>query len=110
MRPELNYVDVCSQIMRCGSNCISCSSDCRSEEGEEGRPGGADSGSLRGSQGSEEDANVVAKLAEARRTSFIRGRWVYADDSQESQYSVVHSSACLPANGEYSAFTAWSKF
>lgn len=79
----------------------------RSEEGEEAGPGGADGGSLRGSQGSEEDANVVAKLAEARRTSFIRGRWVYADDSQESQYSVVHPSACLPANGEYSAFTAW---
>ncbi|PIK61543.1 putative beclin 1-associated autophagy-related key regulator [Apostichopus japonicus] len=49
----------------------------------------------------------VAKLAEARRTSYVKGRWVYADDSQESQYSIVHPSASLPANGEYSAFTAW---
>ncbi|PIK40764.1 putative beclin 1-associated autophagy-related key regulator [Apostichopus japonicus] len=54
-----------------------------------------------------EDSNVVAKLAEARRTSYVKGRWVYADDSQESQYSIVHPSASLPANGEYSAFTAW---
>ncbi|XP_071786705.1 beclin 1-associated autophagy-related key regulator-like [Asterias amurensis] len=56
----------------------------------------------------EGDEEVVAALAEARKMAYVQGRWVYTENSQEVHYSLVHPSAvCLPANGEYTAYTAW---
>ncbi len=53
---------------------------------------------------------MVAALAEARGMAYVQGRWVYTENSQEVHYSLVHPSAvCLPANGEYTAYTAWGK-
>ncbi|XP_072027451.1 beclin 1-associated autophagy-related key regulator-like [Amphiura filiformis] len=53
----------------------------------------------------EDDELVAALIAEARRTAYVRGRWVYTENSHEVQYSVVHSEVCLPANGDYSSYT-----
>ena len=42
--------------------------------------------------------------------AYVQGRWVYTENSQEVHYSLVHPSAvCLPANGDYTAYTAWGK-
>ena len=58
----------------------------------------------------EGDEDVVAALAEARRMAYVQGHWVYTENNQEVDYSLVHPSAvCLPAHGDYAAYTAWGK-
>ncbi|XP_030854864.1 beclin 1-associated autophagy-related key regulator isoform X2 [Strongylocentrotus purpuratus] len=54
---------------------------------------------------SEED-ELVAALAEARRTSYVRGRWVETINNGEAHYSIVHPNVRVPANGDYSAYVA----
>ncbi|XP_078675378.1 beclin 1-associated autophagy-related key regulator-like isoform X4 [Branchiostoma floridae x Branchiostoma belcheri] len=56
---------------------------------------------------SEEDISesTVQQLAEARRTAYVRGRWVYTDINNDSQVCIVEP--CLPANGNYSAYLDW---
>ena len=49
--------------------------------------------------------STVTALAEARQTSYIRGRWVYTENAGELQYSIVEPS--LPGNGDYSAYNLW---
>ncbi|XP_063957776.1 beclin 1-associated autophagy-related key regulator-like [Lytechinus pictus] len=49
---------------------------------------------------------LVAALAEARRTSYVRGRWVETINNGEAHYSIVHPYVRVPANGDYSAYIA----
>ncbi len=50
----------------------------------------------------------MTALAEARHTSYIRGRWVHTENGGEQLYQVVEPS--LPGNGDYSAYVMWSKY
>ncbi len=51
--------------------------------------------------------STVSALAEARRTSYVRGRWIYTDNGGEYQYMIVEPN--LPGNGDYSAYHIWCK-
>ncbi|XP_055849333.1 beclin 1-associated autophagy-related key regulator [Episyrphus balteatus] len=53
-----------------------------------------------------EDSDTIAALAEAKNTSYIRGKWVFHGSGiSEMQYRIVAPS--LPANGDYSAYLDW---
>ncbi|XP_005185860.2 beclin 1-associated autophagy-related key regulator [Musca domestica] len=55
-----------------------------------------------------EDAETIAALADAKNTSYIRGKWViHSSGISEMQYRIVAPS--LPANGDYSAYLDWLK-
>ncbi|XP_071963041.1 beclin 1-associated autophagy-related key regulator-like [Antedon mediterranea] len=58
-------------------------------------------------EGDDETDDLVAALAEARQTSFVRGQWVFSENQSEVQYFIVVEEALLPGNGDYSAYTAW---
>ena len=47
-------------------------------------------------------------LTEATRTSYVEGRWVSDDELANTQYKILE--AFLPADGDYSAYSAWCKF
>ncbi|XP_022097355.1 beclin 1-associated autophagy-related key regulator-like [Acanthaster planci] len=56
----------------------------------------------------EEEDQLVADLADARRTAYVQGRWIETENSHEVQYSLVHPSAVsIPANGDYTAYSTW---
>ena len=46
--------------------------------------------------------STVSALAEARHTSYIRGRWIYTDNGGEHQYQIIEPT--LPGNGDYSPY------
>lgn len=51
-------------------------------------------------------SNTIAALADAKNTSYIRGKWVFHGSGiSEMQYRIVAPS--LPANGDYSAYLDW---
>lgn len=53
-----------------------------------------------------EEAETIAALADAKNTSYIRGKWVFHGSGiSEMQYRIVGPS--LPANGDYSAYLDW---
>ncbi|KAJ4437296.1 hypothetical protein ANN_17434 [Periplaneta americana] len=58
---------------------------------------------------SDEDCDVprdtVTALADATRTAYIRGRWVFTDSSGQLQHCIVAPS--LPDSGDYSAYSVW---
>ncbi|XP_038075145.1 beclin 1-associated autophagy-related key regulator-like [Patiria miniata] len=65
-------------------------------------------GDSRPADAEEESDRLVADLAEARQLSYVQGRWIETENSHEVQYSLVHPSAvCVPANGDYTAYSAW---
>lgn len=49
--------------------------------------------------------DTVSALAEATRTAYVRGRWVFTDNSGEMHYSIV--APTLPGSGDYSAYNLW---
>jgi len=49
--------------------------------------------------------STVNALAEARRMSYLRGRWVYTDNGGDHQYQIVEPE--LPGTGDYSQYTLW---
>uniref|UniRef100_T1JJT5 Beclin 1-associated autophagy-related key regulator n=1 Tax=Strigamia maritima TaxID=126957 RepID=T1JJT5_STRMM len=49
--------------------------------------------------------DTVTALAEASRTTYVHGRWVYADNVCDVQYQIVESF--LPASGDYSDYSIW---
>ena len=51
--------------------------------------------------------DTVTALADATRTAYIRGRWVFTDSSGQLQHSIVSPS--LPDSGDYSAYNVWGK-
>lgn len=57
---------------------------------------------------STEDSETIAELADAKNTSYIRGKWIFHGSGiREMQYRIVAPS--LPANGDYSAYLDWLK-
>jgi len=53
-----------------------------------------------------EEAETIAALADAKNTSYIRGKWVFHGSGiSEVQYRIVGPS--LPANGDYTAYLDW---
>ncbi|KAJ1528807.1 hypothetical protein ONE63_007184 [Megalurothrips usitatus] len=53
-----------------------------------------------------EDSNdTVSALADATRTTYIRGRWVFTDSTGELQHCIV--APMLPGSGNYSAYNDW---
>jgi len=55
-----------------------------------------------------QEARIRAGLADACRTTYIRGRWVFTDSLGELQHCIVGPT--LPGSGDYSAYNDWSKF
>lgn len=57
------------------------------------------------SEDESESTDTVSALAEATRTSYIRGKWIFMDSSGELHYRIV--APTLPGSGDYSAYTVW---
>ncbi|XP_026478327.1 beclin 1-associated autophagy-related key regulator-like isoform X2 [Ctenocephalides felis] len=60
----------------------------------------------------EEDVSqdTVAALAEATRTSYVRGTWVFTDSSHSSELQYCIVAPCLPGTGNYMAYNDWGIF
>ncbi|XP_021037291.1 beclin 1-associated autophagy-related key regulator [Mus caroli] len=52
-------------------------------------------------------SSMVSKLAEARRTTYLSGRWVCDDHNGDSSISITGPWISLPNNGDYSAYYNW---
>ncbi|XP_064420803.1 beclin 1-associated autophagy-related key regulator [Latimeria chalumnae] len=52
-------------------------------------------------------SSTVSELAEARRTTYLSGRWVCDDQNGETNISIAGPWICLPNNGDYSAYYNW---
>ncbi|GLV43336.1 Autophagy-related 14 [Carabus blaptoides fortunei] len=51
------------------------------------------------------ELDTVSALAEATRTAYVKGRWVFTDSSGELHHSIV--APTLPGSGDYSAYNLW---
>ncbi|XP_042326085.1 beclin 1-associated autophagy-related key regulator [Sceloporus undulatus] len=52
-------------------------------------------------------SSTVSKLAEARRTTYLSGRWVCDDHNGDTSISITGPWITLPSNGDYSAYYNW---
>lgn len=52
-------------------------------------------------------SSTVSKLAEARRTTYLSGRWVCDDQNGDTSISIAGPWITLPNNGDYSAYYNW---
>ncbi|KAG8511690.1 Beclin 1-associated autophagy-related key regulator, partial [Galemys pyrenaicus] len=52
-------------------------------------------------------SSTVSKLAEARRTTYLSGRWVCDDHNGDTSISITGTWISLPNNGDYSAYYNW---
>ncbi|XP_006632459.2 beclin 1-associated autophagy-related key regulator [Lepisosteus oculatus] len=52
-------------------------------------------------------SSTVSELAEARRTTYLSGRWVWDDQNGETSISITGPWITLPSNGDYSAYYNW---
>ncbi|XP_068947859.1 beclin 1-associated autophagy-related key regulator isoform X2 [Petaurus breviceps papuanus] len=52
-------------------------------------------------------SSTVSKLAEARRTTYLSGRWVCDDHNGDTSISIAGPWISLPNNGDYSAYYSW---
>ncbi|EFB20185.1 hypothetical protein PANDA_019436, partial [Ailuropoda melanoleuca] len=52
-------------------------------------------------------SSTVSKLAEARRTTYLSGRWVCDDHNGDTSISITGPWISLPNNGDYSAYYNW---
>lgn len=59
-------------------------------------------------QNTDSQEDIKNKLAEATRTAYIRGRWVFTDSWGETQHSIV--APTLPDSGDYSPYLHWGTF
>ncbi|XP_038612676.1 beclin 1-associated autophagy-related key regulator [Tachyglossus aculeatus] len=59
------------------------------------------------SEGDNMTSSTVSKLAEARRTTYLSGRWVCDDHNGDSSVSIAGPWISLPNNGDYSAYYSW---
>lgn len=48
--------------------------------------------------------STVVELAEARRTTYLSGRWIWEDPNGDSSISITCPSVHLPSNGDCSAY------
>ncbi|MBN3278196.1 BAKOR regulator, partial [Polyodon spathula] len=54
-------------------------------------------------------SSTVSELAEARRTTYLSGRWIWDDQNGETSISITGPETSLPSNGDYSAYYTWVK-
>ncbi|CAF87919.1 unnamed protein product, partial [Tetraodon nigroviridis] len=52
-------------------------------------------------------STTVSELAEARRTTYLSGRWIWDDQNGETSISISGPPVVLPSNGELSAYYSW---
>nr|XP_028584125.1 beclin 1-associated autophagy-related key regulator [Podarcis muralis] len=52
-------------------------------------------------------SSTVSKLAEARRTTYLSGRWVCDDHNGDTSIGIAGPWITLPNNGDYSAYYNW---
>ncbi|KAG8449424.1 hypothetical protein GDO86_016176 [Hymenochirus boettgeri] len=52
-------------------------------------------------------SSTISKLAEARRTTYLSGRWVCDDHNGDTSISITGPWITLPNNGDYSAYYNW---
>lgn len=52
-------------------------------------------------------SSTVSELAEARRTTYLSGRWIWDDQNGETSISITGPETSLPSNGDYSAYYTW---
>ncbi|XP_073924043.1 beclin 1-associated autophagy-related key regulator isoform X2 [Castor canadensis] len=52
-------------------------------------------------------SSTVSKLAEARRTTYLSGRWICDDHNGDTSISITGPWISLPNNGDYSAYYNW---
>ncbi|TRZ00659.1 hypothetical protein DNTS_012999 [Danionella cerebrum] len=52
-------------------------------------------------------SSTVSELAEARRTTYHSGRWIWDDQNGETSISITAPHVSLPSNGDCSAYYNW---
>uniref|UniRef100_A0A3P9IJV4 Autophagy related 14 n=1 Tax=Oryzias latipes TaxID=8090 RepID=A0A3P9IJV4_ORYLA len=52
-------------------------------------------------------SSTVTELAEARRTTYLSGRWIWDDQNGETSISITGPPVTLPSNGDCSAYYSW---
>ncbi|MCJ8736810.1 hypothetical protein PDJAM_G00016670 [Pangasius djambal] len=52
-------------------------------------------------------SSTVSELAEARRTTYMSGRWIWDDQNGETSISITGPHVTLPSNGDCSAYYNW---
>ncbi|XP_053291272.1 beclin 1-associated autophagy-related key regulator [Pleuronectes platessa] len=52
-------------------------------------------------------SSTVSELAEARRTTYLSGRWIWDDQNGETSISITGAPVTLPSNGDCSAYYSW---
>lgn len=52
-------------------------------------------------------STTVSELAEARRTTYLSGRWIWDDQNGETSISITGPPVVLPSNGDCSAYYSW---
>ncbi|XP_035262419.1 beclin 1-associated autophagy-related key regulator isoform X1 [Anguilla anguilla] len=52
-------------------------------------------------------SSTVSELAEARRTTYLSGRWIWDDQNGETSISITGPRVTLPSNGDCSAYYSW---
>ncbi|KAG9336376.1 hypothetical protein JZ751_002723 [Albula glossodonta] len=52
-------------------------------------------------------SSTVSELAEARRTTYLSGRWIWDDQNGETSISITGPRVALPSNGDCSAYYSW---
>ncbi|KAL4656480.1 hypothetical protein GN956_G5807 [Arapaima gigas] len=52
-------------------------------------------------------SSTVSELAEARRTTYLSGRWIWDDQNGETSISITGPRVTLPSNGDCSAYYNW---
>uniref|UniRef100_A0A8D0A8E3 Autophagy related 14 n=1 Tax=Sander lucioperca TaxID=283035 RepID=A0A8D0A8E3_SANLU len=52
-------------------------------------------------------SSTVSELAEARRTTYLSGRWIWDDQNGETSISITGAPVTLPSNGDCSAYYCW---
>ncbi|XP_077476528.1 beclin 1-associated autophagy-related key regulator [Stigmatopora argus] len=52
-------------------------------------------------------SSTVSELAEARRTTYLSGRWIWDDQNGETSVSITGPAVTLPSNGDCSAYYSW---
>lgn len=52
-------------------------------------------------------SSTVTELAEARRTTYLSGRWIWDDQNGETSISITGPPVVLPSNGDCSTYYSW---
>ncbi|KAB0374464.1 hypothetical protein FD755_012956 [Muntiacus reevesi] len=74
---------------------------------EEVKTGARDPADVSSESDSAMTSSTVSKLAEARRTTYLSGRWVCDDHNGDTSISITGPWISLPNNGDYSAYYNW---